>query len=256
MGHIKQSIAWWSFALGDMSVERLVRMAADIGYEAIELVEQEHWQVIKDHGLAIASLKGQLSIEEGFNRREHHDHLEREVRANIALAAQWGIPNVIVFSGNRAGLDDKTGAEITAQGLKRLARTAQDEGVTLILELLNSKVDHPDYQADKTIWGVQVCQMVDSPAVKLLYDIYHMQVMEGDIIRTIREHHAYFGHYHTAGNPGRQELDERQELQYKPIIQAIAATGYKGYLGHEFIPTGDPEVALRQAFEICNIRTS
>ena len=256
MDRIKQSIAWWSFALGDMSVERLVRMAADIGYEAIELVEQEHWQVIKDHGLAIASLKGQLSIEEGFNRREHHDHLEREVRANIALAAQWGIPNVIVFSGNRDGLDDKTGAEITAQGLKRLARTAQDEGVTLILELLNSKVDHPDYQADKTIWGVQVCQMVDSPAVKLLYDIYHMQVMEGDIIRTIREHHAYFGHYHTAGNPGRQELDERQELQYKPIIQAIAATGYKGYLGHEFIPTGDPEVALRQAFETCDIRTS
>jgi len=256
MDRIKQSIAWWSFALGDMSVERLVRMAADIGYEAIELVEQEHWQVIKDHGLAIASLKGQLSIEEGFNRREHHDHLEREVRANIALAAQWGIPNVIVFSGNRDGLDDKTGAEITAQGLKRLARTAQDEGVTLILELLNSKVDHPDYQADKTIWGVQVCQMVDSPAVKLLYDIYHMQVMEGDIIRTIREHHAYFGHYHTAGNPGRQELDERQELQYTPIIQAIAATGYKGYLGQEFIPTGDPEVALRQAFETCDIRTS
>ncbi len=251
MDRIKQSIAWWCFTQADMTIERMVRIAANIGYEAIELVEQEHWQVIKDHGLAIASLKGQLSIEEGFNRREHHDHLEREVRANIALAAQWGIPNVIVFSGNRDGLDDKTGAEITAQGLKRLARTAQDEGVTLILELLNSKVDHPDYQADKTIWGVQVCQMVDSPAVKLLYDIYHMQVMEGD-----SEHHAYFGHYHTAGNPGRQELDERQELQYKPIIQAIAATGYKGYLGHEFIPTGDPEVALRQAFETCDIRTS
>ena len=256
MDHIKQSISWWSFAQGDMTIQRMMRLAADIGYESIELVEQEHWQFIKDHGLTIASLKGQSSIEEGFNRREHHDHLEREVRANIALAAQWGIPNVIVFSGNRDGLDDKTGAEITAQGLKRLARTAQDEGVTLILELLNSKVDHPDYQADKTIWGVQVCQMVDSPAVKLLYDIYHMQVMEGDIIRTIREHHAYFGHYHTAGNPGRQELDERQELQYKPIIQAIAATGYKGYLGHEFIPTGDPEVALRQAFETCDIRTS
>ena len=256
MQAIKQSISWWCYAQKGMTIERMVRIAADIGYESIELVEQEHWQFIKDHGLTIASLKGQSSIEEGFNRREHHDHLEREVRANIELAAQWGIPNVIVFSGNRDGLDDKTGAEITAQGLKRLARTAQDEGVTLILELLNSKVDHPDYQADKTIWGVQVCQMVDSPAVKLLYDIYHMQVMEGDIIRTIREHHAYFGHYHTAGNPGRQELDERQELQYKPIIQAIAATGYKGYLGQEFIPTGDPEVALRQAFEICNIRTS
>ena len=255
MDHIKQSISWWCFAQGDMTIESMVRIAADIGYEAIELVEQEHWQVIKDHGLAIASLKGQSSIEEGFNRREYHDRLEREVRANIALAAQWGIPNVIVFSGNRDGLDDKTGAEITALGLERLARIAQDEGVTLILELLNSKVDHPDYQADKTIWGVQVCQMVDSPAVKLLYDIYHMQVMEGDIIRTIREHHAYFGHYHMAGNPGRQELDERQELQYKPIIQAIAATGYKGYLGQEFIPTGDPEVALRQSFEVCNIRT-
>jgi len=256
MDRIKQSISWWCFAQRGMTIERMVRIAADIGYEAIELVEQEHWQFIKDHGLTIASLKGQSSIEEGFNRREHHDHLEREVCANIALAAQWGIPNVIVFSGNRDGLDDKTGAEITAQGLKRLARTAQDEGVTMILELLNSKVDHPDYQADKTIWGVQVCQMVDSPVVRLLYDIYHMQVMEGDIIRTIRQYHGYFAHYHMAGNPGRQELDERQELQYKPIIQAIAATGYKGYLGQEFIPTGDPEVALRQAFEICNIRTS
>src|SRR5947208_8319531 len=255
MGHIKQSITWWSFALGDMTIERLVRMAADIGYEAIELVEQEHWQLIKDHGLVIASLKGQSSIEEGFNRRAHHDHLEREVRANIALAAHWAIPNVIVFSGNRKGLDDRAGAEITAEGLKRLAKVAEDEGVTLVLELLNSKIDHPDYQADKTTWGVQVCQMVDSLAVKLLYDIYHMQVMEGDIIRTIREYHAYFGHYHTAGNPGRQELDERQELQYKPIIQAIAATGYKGYLGQEFIPSGNPEVALRQAFDICNIRT-
>ncbi len=252
MNHIKQAISWWCFAQGGMTIESMVHLATAIGYEAIELVEQEHWQVIKDHGLAIATLKGQSSIEEGFNRREHHDHLEREVRANIAVAAQWGIPNVIVFSGNRAGLDDKTGAEITAQGLQRLARSAEDEGVTLILELLNSKVDHPDYQADKTAWGVEVCQMVDSPAVKLLYDIYHMQVMEGDIIRTIREHHAYFGHYHTAGNPGRHELDERQELQYKPIVQAIAATGYTGYLGQEFIPTEDPQVALKQAFEVCN----
>src|SRR5258708_8261645 len=230
MDRIKQSSSWWWFAQGDMTIQRMVRIAADIGYEAIELVEEEHWQFIKDHGLAIASLKGQSSIEEGFNRREHHDRLEREVRVNIALAAQWDIPNVIVFSGNRAGLDDKTGAEITAQGLKRLASMAQDEGVALVLELLNSKVDHPDYQADKTTWGIEVCQMVDSPAMKLLYDIYHMQVMEGYIIRTTREHHANFGHYHTAGNPGRQELDERQELRYEPIVQAIAANRYTGYL--------------------------
>ncbi len=131
MDHIKQSIAWWCFTQGDMTIERMVRLAADIGYQAIELVEQEHWQFIKDHGLAIASLRGQSSIEEGFNRREHHDRLEREVRANIALAAQWGIPNVIVFSGNREGLDDRRGAEITAEGLKRVARVAEDEGVTL-----------------------------------------------------------------------------------------------------------------------------
>ncbi|MBV9228461.1 MAG: sugar phosphate isomerase/epimerase, partial [Chloroflexi bacterium] len=190
MGHIKQSISWWCFTQGDMTIERMARIAADIGYEAIELVEQEHWQFIKDHGLAIASLRGQSSIEEGFNRREHHARLEREVRANIALAAQWEIPNVIVFSGNREGLDDRKGAEITAEGLKRVARAAEYEGVTLVLELLNSKVDHPDYQADRTSWGVEVCQMVDSPAVKLLYDIYHMQIMEGDIIRTIRKHHT------------------------------------------------------------------
>src|SRR5437764_13677857 len=139
MDRIKQSISWWCFAQGDMTIQRMIRLAADIGYEAIELVEQEHWQVIKDHGLTIASLKGQLSIEEGFNRREHHDHLEREVRANIALAAQWGIPNVIVFSGNRDVLDDETGAEIAGKGLKGLARIAQDAVVTLILQLLKSK---------------------------------------------------------------------------------------------------------------------
>ena len=253
MGHVKQSVAWWCFAQGDMTIERLVQTAADIGYKAIELVEQEHWQLIKDHGLAIASMQGQSSLEEGFNRREHHDHLEREVRANIALAAQWGIPNIVVFSGNRKGLDDRAGAEITAEGLKSLAKVAEDEGVTLVLELLNSKIDHPDYQADKTTWGVEVCQMVASPAVKLLYDIYHMQIMEGDIIRTINQHHAYLGHYHTAGNPGRHEIDDTQELQYTPIIRAILATGYDGYVGHEFSPKGDPLTALKQAFELCNI---
>jgi len=253
MSHIKQSLTAWSFMQGDMTMEKLVRVASDIGYEAIELVEQEHWQLIKDHGLKIASQKGQDSIEKGFNRREHHEQLEREVRANIALAARWGIPNVIVFSGNREGLDDKVGAEITAQGLKRVAKVAEDAGVTLILELLNSKVDHPDYQSDRTAWGLEVCRMVDSPAVKLLYDIYHMQIMEGDIIRTIRTHHNYFAHYHTAGNPGRHEIDERQELQYKPIMQAIAATGYTGYVGQEFIPTGNVEVALKQAFDICTL---
>lgn len=253
MSHIKQSISWWCFEQGGMTMERMVRLAKDIGYEAIELVEQEHWQYIKQHGLQIASMKGQASIEEGFNRREHHERLQQEVRANIALAAQWGIPNVIIFSGNRREQDDKSGAEITAEGLQGVVEAAEDVGVTLVLELLNSKVDHPDYQADSTAWGVEVCRMVDSPVVRLLYDIYHMQVMEGHIIQTIRDYHEYFAHYHTAGNPGRNEIDERQELQYRPIVQAIVATGYSGYLGQEFIPTGEPEAALRQAFEICNV---
>lgn len=253
MAHIKQSVSWWCFEQRGMTMERLVQLAKDIGYEAIELVEQEHWQYIQGAGLKIASMKGQASIEEGFNRREHHERLQQEVRANIALAAQWGIPNVIIFSGNRRGLNDKQGAEITAEGLQGVAKAAGDAGVTLVMELLNSRVDHPDYQADRTAWGVEVCRMVDSPAMRLLYDIYHMQVMEGHIIQTIRDYHEYFAHYHTAGNPGRNEIGERQELQYKPIVQAIVATGYTGYLGQEFIPTGEPEAALRQAFEICNV---
>lgn len=253
MGQIKQSVAWWCFEQRGMTLASLVQTAAEIGYKAIEGVEQEHWQLIKDHGLAIASMVGQSSIEEGFNRREHHDRLEREVRANIVLAAQWGIPHVIVLSGNREGLDDRRGAEITAEGLRPLVKIAEDEGVTLLLEMLNSKVDHLDYQADKTTWGLEVCRMTSSPAMKLLYDIYHMQIMEGDIIRTIHEHHSYFGHYHTAGNPGRHEIDDTQELQYHPIIQAILATGYDGYIGHEFIPQGEPVAALKHAFELCNI---
>jgi hydroxypyruvate isomerase len=155
--------------------------------------------------------------------------------------------------GNREGLDDQTGAEITAEGLSRVAGVAEEAGVTLVMELLNSKVDHKDYQCERTAWGIEVCQMVNSPRVKLLYDIYHMQIMEGDIIRTIRDHHASFAHYHTAGNPGRHELDETQELYYPPIIRAILATGYQGYLGQEFIPKGDPIAALKQAFDLCNV---
>ncbi len=253
MGQIKQSIAWWCYARGEMTPERLVATAAEIGYEAVELVGQEHWPLVKAAGLKIASIVGHQSIEEGLNRRENHARIEREIRANVELAHQWEIPNLIVFSGNRGGVDDAAGAEITAEGLRLVAPAAEAAGVTLILELLNSKVDHPDYQCDKTAWGVKVCQLVDSPHVKLLYDIYHMQIMEGDIIRTIRDSSKYFGHYHTAGNPGRHELDERQELSYAPIIQAILETDYNGYVGQEFVPTGDTKHALKQAFDVCNV---
>jgi hydroxypyruvate isomerase len=251
MGRIKQSVSWWCFARA-LSPRELVRASAEIGYAAVELAGQEHWQLIKDHGLAIASTGGHVSIEAGLNRRDQHDRIEQEIRASIALAEQWNIPNLICFSGSRAGLDDSEGAEIAAEGLRRVAPMAEEAGVTLVLELLNSKVDHPDYQCDHTAWGVQVCEMVGSPRVKLLYDIYHMQIMEGDIIRTIRDHHQHFGHYHTAGNPGRNDLDETQELNYPPIIRAIVETGYDGYLGHEFIPKGDPIAALRAAYTLCD----
>jgi hydroxypyruvate isomerase len=253
VAQIKQSIAWWCFVPGALSPEALVRAAAEIGYAAVELVPPEHWQLAREHGLEIASYGGHASIVDGLNRRENHDRIEREILANLRLAEQWGIPNLICFSGSRAGLDDATGAEITAEGLRRVAPAAEAAGVTLVLELLNSKVDHPDYQCDHTAWGAQVCRAVGSPRVKLLYDIYHMQIMEGDIIRTIREYGDLVGHYHTAGNPGRHELDETQELYYPPIVRAIADTGYAGYLGQEFIPTGDPVAALRSAYELCEL---
>jgi hydroxypyruvate isomerase len=253
MGRIKHSAAWWCYVRGDMTPERFVRTAAEIGYDAVEIVDPSYWQLVKDHGLAIASIVGHKSLVDGLNRRENHARIAAELRDSIELAARWGIPNLVCFSGNRAGLSDDEGAEITADGLRGVARAAEDAGVTLVLELLNSKVDHKDYQCDHTGWGVRVVRMVDSPRVKLLYDIYHMQIMEGDVIRTIRDNHAHFGHYHTAGNPGRHEIDDTQELNYPAIVGAIAATGYDGYLGQEFVPTGDPVAALRDALERCTV---
>lgn len=253
MSPIKQSISWWCFVPAKLTPQALVKAAAEIGYAAIELVEPEDYQMIKDHGLAIASIRGHESIVDGLNRRENGKRIEAELITTIERAAKWKIPNVICFSGNRNGQADALGAEISAENLRKVAKIAEDAGVNLVIELLNSKVDHPDYQCDTTAWGVKVCQMVDSPRVKLLYDIYHMQIMEGDVIRTIRDHHQYFAHYHTAGNPGRNEIDDSQELNYRPIMQAIVATGYDGYVGQEFVPLGDPIQSLKQAFELCNV---
>ncbi|MCC6728048.1 MAG: TIM barrel protein [Chthonomonadales bacterium] len=253
MARIKQSVSWWCFVRGDFTPEKLVRTAADIGYDAVELVGPEHWPLARDHGLVIASIGGHRSLADGLNRRENHDRIEREILANLELAAQWAIPNLICFSGNRDGLNDGAGAEITAEGLRRVAKPAEDAGVNLVVELLNSKVDHQDYQCDRSDWGIRMCDMVGSPRVKLLYDIYHMQIMEGDIIRTIRNCGGYFAHYHTAGNPGRNDMDETQELYYPPIMRAILESGYEGYVGHEFVPRGDPARALRAAWDLCNV---
>ncbi|MBN8592931.1 MAG: TIM barrel protein [Anaerolineae bacterium] len=256
MTPLKQAIAWWCFVPRVMTPEALLRAAADLGYAAVELVDPEYWPLVKQYGLKMASHRGHGgddAIINGMNRRENRESIRQALREQIALAVEWEIPNLVCFSGNRNGLDDALGAEITAETLHAVAPMAEDAGVTLVLELLNSKVDHPDYQCDHTAWGVQVVKAVNSPAVKLLYDIYHMQIMEGDIIRTIQENHAWIGHYHTAGNPGRHELDANQELNYRAIVQAIAATGYTGYLGQEFVPVGDPVAGLRQAFAICTV---
>ncbi len=249
---LKQSFCWGGFA-ARVPAPQLLRSAAEMGLSGVELLPREYWQMAKDHGLTIVSVDGHGTIQEGLNRREHHQRIEQEIRAKLALAETWGIRHLIVFSGNRARLDDQSGIAYTAEGLSRVAKAAEDAGVTLVMELLNSKVNHRDYQCDHVAWGVEVCRRVDSPAVRLLYDIYHMQIMEGDIIRTIQQYHEYFAHYHTAGNPGRHELDEHQELYYPAIVRAIQQTGYQGYLGHEFSPLGDPLRSLQQAFELCQL---
>jgi len=251
MSRIRQSVAWWGFVPDKLPPEQFVRAVADAGYAGIDLVPQEYWPLVTSYGLAIASSDGHASITLGLNRSDQHARIEHETRQRLVLAQEWGIPNLICFSGNREGIDDATGIEITAAGLRRVAPAAAAAGVTLVLELLNSKVDHPDYQADHTRWGVQVCQQVASPRVKLLYDVYHMQIMEGDIIRTLQATHPLIGHYHDAGNPGRHEPDETQEIQYPAVWRAIAATGYDGYIAHEFIPRGDALEALRTTYQRC-----
>jgi hydroxypyruvate isomerase len=253
---IRQSVSWWCFVPGLMAPEAFVRAAARIGYAGIDLVEPLYWQLVRNHGLEIAAVTGHTSLTDGLNRRENRVRIEAELTEHIAEAEKWRIPNLICFSGNRNGIDDREGAEITAENLRSVAARAESAGVTLVLELLNSKIDHPDYQCDHTSWGIGICRMVDSPSVKLLYDIYHMQIMEGDVIRTIREHHRYFGHYHTAGNPGRHDLDDEQELNYRPIVRAILESGYEGFLGQEFIPKGPPEEALSAAFQTCRAGSS
>jgi len=253
MARIKQSVAWWCFAPEKMTPEELVRGAADMGYEAIDLVGPEYWPLVVEHGLKISAVGGHQALTDGLNRRENRVRIEGELRESIARAATWSIPNLVCFSGNRSGLSDLEGAEITAETLRACAPLAEDAGVTLVLELLNSKVDHPDYQCDHTAWGVELCKRVGSERFKLLYDIYHMQIMEGDVIRTIQDNIAYLGHFHTGGNPGRNEIDSTQELNYARIAQAIVDTDFKGYFAHEFIPKKDPMTSLRKAVDLCDV---
>jgi len=252
MRGIKQSVCFGAFA-GHTTPEELIRTAAQIGMQSVEMLPEEHWDKVKGAGLDIAIVPGHRSLADGLNKRENHDRIERELTTSIRKAAANGIPSLIVFSGNRNGLSDDKGIEICAEGIQRVIKQAEDAGVTLCMELLNSRVDHADYQCDRTAWGVRLCQAIGSPSFKLLYDIYHMQIMEGDLIRTIRDNICYIGHFHTAGNPRRKNLDLDQEINYAAVMQAIADTDYDGYVGHEFSPKGDWVDALQEAFEVCDV---
>ncbi|MBC8230543.1 TIM barrel protein [bacterium] len=256
MNRINQSVCFGNFLRDGITPERLISEAAKIGFASVEMLPEEHWPLVKEHGMRIAIIGGHGTLTNGLNKRENHDRIEQELLAKIELAAENDIPGLICFSGNREGLPDDEGIEITAEGLSRVTKVAEEKEVNLCIELLNSKVNHPDYQCDYTVWGVEVCKRVNSPRVKLLYDIYHMQIMEGDLIRTITENIEYIGHFHTAGNPGRRDMDEEQEIYYPAVMHAIAATGYDLYVGHEFRPKGDPIEALQTTFKLCDVTAS
>jgi len=251
-GRINHSVCRWCY--GRIPLEELCKAAKAMGIMSVELLGPKDWPVVKQFGLtcAMASVPG-TGIPKGFNRVEHHDKLVKIYEEIIPLAAQAGLTNVICLSGNREGLDDEQGAKNCAIGLKRIMKVAEQHKVNVVMELLNSKKDHKDYQCDRTHWGVEVCKMVGSERCKLLYDIYHMQIMEGDLIDTITKNIQYIAHFHTGGVPGRNEIDETQEINYRAVMKAIAATGYSGFVGQEFIPKRDPLTSLRQAIEICDV---
>ena len=261
-GRINHSVCKWCYP--KVSLEELCVAGKAMGLTSVELLQPPDFPTLKKHDLVCAmvsspSAKGPDGksiggIERAFNRKEHHDALAQAYEPQINAVADAGFKNLICFSGNRAGLDDAAGLANCAEGLKRILPIAEKRGVIICMELLNSKVNHPDYMCDHTAWGAELVQRISSPNFKLLYDIYHMQIMEGDVIATIRKHHDVIAHYHTGGVPGRHEIDETQELQYPAIMRAIAETGYKGHVAQEFIPAKpEPLASLKQAVGICDV---
>jgi len=250
---LKQSVCRWCYQ--DIQLDVLCREAAKIGLVSVELLGEQEWAIPKRFGLTCAMANGPSTIPVGFNRPDQHDRLVAESERLLPLVAQAGLPNMIVFSGNRGNLSDAEGVENCVRGIKRIVGTAERLGVTVCMELLNSKVDHKDYQCDHTPFGVEVVKRVGSPRFKLLYDIYHMQIMEGDVIHTIRDNHQHIAHYHTAGVPGRHEIDESQELFYPAVMKAIVDTGYTGYVAQEFVPVKKElgMVSLEDAYKRCAV---
>jgi hydroxypyruvate isomerase len=252
-GHVNHSVCKWCYP--NIPLDDLCKAAKDMGLSSIELQGPEEWPTIKKYGLTCAMPWGAgKGIENGWNNPALHDELLASFEDVIPKAANAGLDKIITFSGNRKGLSDEQGLENCVVGLKRLMKTAEKYKVTVTMELLNSKVNHKDYQCDHTKWGVELVKRIGSERFKLLYDIYHMQIMEGDVIATIKEYHPYISHYHTGGVPGRNEIDETQELNYPAIMKAIVETGYKGFVGQEFIPKHkEPLVSLRKSVEICDV---
>ena len=252
-GKVNHSVCKWCYR--DIPLEELCKAGQKIGLQSIELLGPKDWPTLKKYGLTCALGNGaSFGIPRGWNNPELHADMIREYEELIPLAAKAGIKNLITFSGNRNGMDDETGMINCAKGLRKIMSLAEKHGVTIIMELLNSKINHKDYMCDRTTWGVALCEMVGSERFKLLYDIYHMQIMEGDVIRTIRDHAQYIGHYHTGGVPGRNEIDETQELYYPAIMKAIVETGFDGFVAQEFIPVREDKLAsLAQGIQICDV---
>jgi hydroxypyruvate isomerase len=250
IGRINQSVSRWCY--GKWSLDELCAISTKLGIKAIDLLSPPDFPTLKKYGL-VCSMISTHSLTKGMNDKTNHADCIAKIRTAIDAAAEYGFPNVISFPGNRAGTTDDVGIENTVEGLKQIVGYAEQKKVTICLEYLNSKINHKDYMFDNMKWGVEVCKKVGSERVKILYDIYHAQVMEGDIIRTIQTCKDYIGHYHTGGNPGRNEIDETQELYYPAIMRAIAETGFKGYVAHEFTPKGDPLAALTYAVRTCDV---
>jgi hydroxypyruvate isomerase len=251
-GNLKQSVSRWCYQR--IPLPDFCRAVSDMGLTAIDLLEEKEWSVVREHGLVCSmGYGGGGTITDGLNVRANHDAIVAGLQKSIPNAAKAGVPNLITFFGNRRGMSDTEAIANCVAGLGRIKPIAEDNGVTVCVELLNSKVNHKDYQGDRTAFGVEVVKAVASTRVKLLYDIYHMQIMEGDLIHTIRTNAEYIGHYHTGGVPGRHELDGSQEVNWAAVCSSILATGFKGYLAHEFVPVRDPLTSLREAVALCDV---
>lgn len=256
-GRIKQSVCEWCFTSPTFSLDQLAQAVAAMGVKSIELVDPEHWPILKKHGL-ICALTSSHGFVKGFNDKAHHDWAIDILKKRIDQCADAGFPTVITFSGFRKGIPDDVGINNAVEGFKKVIGYAEKKKINLCLEVLNSRVDedmkgHPDYMCDKVEWAAEVCRRVASPRMTFLFDIYHVQIMEGDVITRIRQTKEFIGHYHTAGVPGRNEIDDTQELNYPAIMKVIAETNYQGYVGQEFIPKRDPMTSLRAAVKMCDV---